>query len=78
MMSMNAIFPKKVIDQEELSLFIGEIYDAAIDASRWRSVLAKAAKFIGGSSAALFSKDAAGGAGNVYHEFGTDPHYRQL
>ena len=75
---MNPIFSGNTTDQEELSLFIGEIYDAAIDASRWRSVLAKAAKFIGGSSAALFSKDAASGAGNIYHEFGTDPHYRQL
>jgi DNA-binding CsgD family transcriptional regulator len=76
--AMNPIFSGNTTDQEELSLFIGEIYDAAIDASRWRSVLAKAAKFIGGSSAALFSKDAASGAGNIYHEFGTDPHYRQL
>ncbi len=75
---MNPIFSGNTTDQEELSVFIGEIYDAAIDASRWRSVLAKAAKFIGGSSAALFSKDAASGAGNIYHEFGTDPHYRQL
>jgi DNA-binding CsgD family transcriptional regulator len=76
--AMNPIFSGNTTDQEELSLFIGEIYDAAIDASRWRSVLAKAAKFIGGSSAALFSKDAASGAANIYHEFGTDPHYRQL
>jgi DNA-binding CsgD family transcriptional regulator len=76
--AMNPVFSGNVTDQEELSLFIGEIYDAAIDASRWRSVLAKAAKFIGGSSAALFSKDAVSGAGNIYHEFGTDPHYRQL
>jgi DNA-binding CsgD family transcriptional regulator len=76
--AMNPIFSGNTTDQEELSVFIGEIYDAAIDASRWRSVLAKAAKFIGGSSAALFSKDAASGAGNIYHEFGTDPHYRQL
>jgi DNA-binding CsgD family transcriptional regulator len=67
-----------MIEQEELSPFIGEIYDAALDASRWRSVLAKAAKFIGGSSAALFSKDAANGAGNIYHEFGTDPYYRKI
>jgi DNA-binding CsgD family transcriptional regulator len=75
---MKPTFSNKIIDQEELSLFIGEIYDAAIDASRWHSVLGKATKFIGGSSAALFSKDAASGAGNIYHEFGTDPHYRQL
>jgi len=74
----NSIFSGKMIDQEELSLFIGEIYDAAIDASRWRSVLAKAAKFIGGSSAALFSKDAANGQGDIYYEYGTDPHYREL
>jgi DNA-binding CsgD family transcriptional regulator/PAS domain-containing protein len=67
-----------MIEQEEFSSLIGEIYDAALDASQWRSVLAKAAKFIGGSSAALFSKDAASGAGNIYHEFGTDPYYRQI
>jgi DNA-binding CsgD family transcriptional regulator len=64
--------------EEEYSGLIAEIYDAAIDALLWRPALAKAAKFIGGSSAALFSKDAASGAGNIYHEFGTDPYYRQL
>jgi DNA-binding CsgD family transcriptional regulator len=63
---------------EDFSALIAEIYDAAIDASLWQPALAKAAKFIGGSSAALFSKDAASGAGNIYHEFGTDPYYRQL
>src|ERR1700761_6842000 len=77
-MPINSNFSGKMIDQDELSPFIGEIYDAALDASLWSSVLAKAASFIGGSSAALFSKDAASGAGNIYHEFGTDPHYRQL
>ena len=63
---------------EQLSQLIGEIYDAAIDASKWSDVLGKAAQFIGGSSAALFSKDAAGGVGNIYYEFGADPYYRQL
>src|ERR1700733_15531804 len=63
---------------EEYSLLVGDIYDAALDASLWQPALAKAAKFIGGSSAALFSKDAASGAANIYHEFCTDPHYRQL
>jgi DNA-binding CsgD family transcriptional regulator len=69
-----------MIDQadEHLSQLIGEIYDAALDASKWSAVLAKAAHFVGGSSAALFSKDAASGAGNIYYEFGTDPYYRQL
>jgi DNA-binding CsgD family transcriptional regulator/PAS domain-containing protein len=66
-------------DQTEQFLqLVGEIYDAAIDPSQWSAVLGKAAQFIGGSSAALFSKDAASGAGNIYYEFGTDPYYRQL
>jgi DNA-binding CsgD family transcriptional regulator len=63
---------------ERLSLLVGEIYDAAIDASRWSAVLGHAARFIGGSAAALFSKDAATRSGNLHYEFGTDPHYRQL
>jgi DNA-binding CsgD family transcriptional regulator len=63
---------------EDLPQLIGEIYDAAIDPSQWSAVLGKATQFIGGSSAALFSKDAASGAGNIYYEFGTDPYYRQL
>jgi len=63
---------------EQHSQLVGEIYDAAIDASRWSAVLGEAARFIGGSSAALFSKDAGSGAGNIYYECGTDPHYRQL
>jgi DNA-binding CsgD family transcriptional regulator len=69
-----------MIDQadEHLSRLIGEIYDAALDASKWSAVLGKAAHFVGGSSAALFSKDAASGSGNIYYEFGTDPYYRQL
>jgi DNA-binding CsgD family transcriptional regulator/PAS domain-containing protein len=73
------IFTGRMTDQtEQLSRLVGEIYDAAIDASKWSDVLGKAAQFIGGSSAALFSKDAASGAGNIYYEFGTDPYYRQL
>jgi DNA-binding CsgD family transcriptional regulator/PAS domain-containing protein len=73
------VFSRKMIDQtEQLSRLICEIYDAAIDVSRWSAVLGEAARFVGGSSAALFSKDAVSGAGNVYYEYGTDPYYRQL
>jgi AraC-like DNA-binding protein len=63
---------------EQFSHFIGEIYDAAIDASQWSAVLGKAAKFVGGPSAALFSKDAASASGKIHYECGADPHYRQL
>jgi len=68
-----------IMDQtERLSRLISEIYDAAIDPASWSSVLGEAARYIGGSSAALFSKDATTDSGNVYYESGTDPYYRQL
>jgi PAS domain-containing protein len=63
---------------ERLSRLISAIYDAALDPSLWSAVLGDAARYIGGSSAALFSKDATTDSGNVYYESGTDPHYRQL
>jgi DNA-binding CsgD family transcriptional regulator/PAS domain-containing protein len=63
---------------ERLSRLIGDIYDAAIDPSLWSAVLGDVARYIGGSSAALFCKDATTDSGNVYYEFGTDPHYRKL
>jgi DNA-binding CsgD family transcriptional regulator/PAS domain-containing protein len=64
-------------DGQELSDLIGSVYDAALDGTLWRPALARAAAFIGGPSAALFSKGAAG-AGEVYHIHGDDPHYTAL
>jgi DNA-binding CsgD family transcriptional regulator len=61
-----------------LSQLICDIYDAAIDASCWSAVVGEAARFVGGSSAVLFSKDTASGAGNLHCEFGTDPYYLRL
>jgi DNA-binding CsgD family transcriptional regulator len=65
--------------EHQLSSLIGEIYDAAMEPARWPDVLAQAARFVGGSAAALFSKDAATKTGGVYYDCGgSDPHYRQL
>jgi DNA-binding CsgD family transcriptional regulator len=64
--------------QEQLSEFIGEIYDAALDSSLWSDVVGKAARFVGGSAAAIYSKSPTAGNGDVYYESGTDPYYRQL
>jgi DNA-binding CsgD family transcriptional regulator/PAS domain-containing protein len=63
---------------EKLSELISEIYDAALDPSRWSDVVGKAGRFVGGSAAAIFAKSPAAGNGNVYYESGTDPYYRQL
>ena len=62
-----------------LSVLIGEIYDAALNSRLWPSALRQAAEFIGGSAAALYSKDAASKRGAVYFDDGgVPPHYRQL
>jgi DNA-binding CsgD family transcriptional regulator/PAS domain-containing protein len=63
---------------EQLSELIGEIYDAALDASLWSDVVCKAGRFVGGSAAAIYSKSPTALTGNLYYESGTDPYYRQL
>src|SRR5262245_62507331 len=66
------------MDEQELSALIGGIYDAALNASRWTTVLGHAARFVGGPAAALFMKSAASKTGAVAYDYGTDPHFRQL
>jgi len=63
---------------KKLSELISEIYDAALDPSLWRDVVGRAGRFVGGSTAAIFSKDAVVGSGNVYYESAIDPYYRKL
>jgi DNA-binding CsgD family transcriptional regulator len=67
-----------MVEPEELSELISEIYDAALDASLWSDVVGKAARFAGGSAAAIFSKSPIAGSGDVYYESGIDPYYRDL
>src|SRR5712692_5747198 len=57
---------------------IGDIYDAVFDSSLWPSVLEKAACFVGGPAASLFSKDAASKSGMLVHDHGLDPRYKRL
>ena len=61
-----------------LSTLIGEIYDTALDSSLWLSVLKNAARFVGGSAASVFSKDATRKSVQIFHQFGIDPNYVQL
>ena len=60
------------------TLLIGEIYDAALDASRWTHVLAKIAVYVGGQAAGLLSKDAVSKSGNIHYQVGVDPHFVRL
>lgn len=66
-------------DIEQLPLLIGDIYDAALDPSRWNDALSKVRDFVPGSTASLFWKDAASKTGMaVYHAGDIDPHHVQL
>jgi DNA-binding CsgD family transcriptional regulator/sulfur carrier protein ThiS len=66
------------MEDQGLTQLIGEIYDAALDSSRWPMVLARIAKFVGGQAAGLLSKDAVSKSGNVYYQAGIDPCFVQL
>jgi len=59
-----------------LSLLIGDIYDAAIDASRWMEVLDKLRAYVVGAAASLYSKDAASKSGGVLYDINIDPTYK--
>jgi hypothetical protein len=40
-------------EAERFSALIGDIYDAALDPSRWVGALAQTARFVGGPAASL-------------------------
>src|SRR6185369_10751548 len=58
--------------------FVGDIYDAVLEPANWVGVLEKVARFVGGSGASLFSRDAINKSGNLVHGFGLDPNYTRL
>lgn len=63
---------------QRLSDLIGDVYDAALDRSLWPVAMERAAAFVGGFGAALFSKDAAGMLGDVQVDVGIDQDFKQL
>jgi hypothetical protein len=69
---------KRMSEAEQISDLIGDIYDAALNAELWKVVLPKCAQFVGGSAAALFSKDAVNKTGNAVYYCGIDPYFERL
>jgi DNA-binding CsgD family transcriptional regulator len=68
-----------VAEIERIQSLIGDVYDAAVDPTRWTGALEKARDFVGGSCATLFSKDASSKTGMVFYSGGdVDPHYTRL
>jgi DNA-binding CsgD family transcriptional regulator/PAS domain-containing protein len=65
-------------ETQRLSALIGDIYDAALDPTLWLNVLEKAATFVGGPAASVYSKDVTHRSGQVFHQYGLDPDYVRL
>ena len=66
-------------DDEHFSSLMGDVYDAALDASLWPAVLGRVRAFVGGQAAVLCWKDAANKCGCADHQDGgLDPHYVEL
>jgi DNA-binding CsgD family transcriptional regulator len=60
---------------ERLSSLIGDIYDAALEPTRWSDALKKITSFVGGAGSALVSLDVVSLRGHFFHSWGYDPHY---
>jgi len=59
-----------VNESEALSGLVGKIYDAAIDPGFWPDALRETARFVGGCSAAIYSKDPTSRSGGVLYDDG--------
>src|SRR5262245_27788181 len=64
-------------DDEALRVIISGVYDAALEAGRWRDVLCEIAEFVGGQAAALLSKKPDNTVLDVDHCVGVEPRYLQ-
>jgi DNA-binding CsgD family transcriptional regulator len=60
------------------SSLIGDIYDAALDPSRWASVAEKSAQFVAGFAVSVIVIDRRDQGANFDRHFGLDPYYEQL
>jgi DNA-binding CsgD family transcriptional regulator len=67
-----------VDEAEEVSLLIGDIYDASLDPTLWPGVFEKTTKYVGGSTSSLFSQDIVGVNSKGYFAAGHDPHFMEL
>ena len=72
--------PSRPMDEAgDFSALIGDVYDAALDPAHWPAAIDQVARFVGGSAAALYSKDAARRSGEFYYDNNrTDPQSRRL
>jgi DNA-binding CsgD family transcriptional regulator len=64
--------PRKITD------IIEDVYDAALEPSRWHDVVAGVNEFVGGRACRIISKDSISKFGVTHYYCGADPHYIRL
>jgi DNA-binding CsgD family transcriptional regulator len=64
--------PRKISD------LIEDIYDAALEPTRWNDVVVGINEFVGGKGSGIFSKNLISKSGATYYFCGADPHYIKL
>ncbi len=62
-----------MLEAECLSLLVADIYDAALDPSRWRGALRDVAAFVGGSGASLCTTNTLRISGASHYDWGLQP-----
>jgi DNA-binding CsgD family transcriptional regulator len=67
-----------VNETEEVSLLIGDVYDASLDPALWPEVFKKVAQYTGGSASYLVWQDIIAGNSDGYFAAGHDPQFLQL
>jgi DNA-binding CsgD family transcriptional regulator len=65
-------------EAEQLSLLIGEIYDAALDPALWPRVQGLICGRVHGHASTLYWQDSVRQTGNVYYQVGISPDYERL
>jgi DNA-binding CsgD family transcriptional regulator len=65
-------------EAEQLSLLIGEIYDAALDPTLWPRIQGHICEFVHGHASTLYWQDSVRQTGNVYYQVGISPDYERL
>jgi hypothetical protein len=63
---------------DQFSALVGDIYDAALDPTRWTGVLEKICAFVPGTMANIFIQDAVAKRANAGFGWGNDPYYEKL
>jgi DNA-binding CsgD family transcriptional regulator len=65
-------------ETEQLLSLIGDIYDAALNPALWPGVIEEIARYVGGSGAAMSSRDSLSKTSSVYCDYGVTDRYRRL